>query len=291
MMFFAHPASAQLFESVGTRAQGMGGAFVAIADDSTATWWNPAGLASGAYLSAAVERSMLSAPYEDTTLGVSVAVPSLGFSYYRTRITSIPPSASTEPATAGRQDGGTAIPSPTFVINQVGVTVGQSLSDHVVLASTLKLARADNTRGDQDIGAMLRWGGLRLAAVVRHLYAPDLTVSGTHVGLDRQARVGLAYVQPLNAPVRVNAAFDADLTTTDTAFGRARHLAGGAELTYAQRLGVRAGVSLNTVDDARPAVSAGASVGVRRGVFVDARVTRGDDKALRGWGFDVRATF
>ena len=44
-------AGAQIYESVGIRAQGMGGAFVAVADDATATWWNPAGLASGAYFS------------------------------------------------------------------------------------------------------------------------------------------------------------------------------------------------------------------------------------------------
>jgi len=29
---------------VGARAVGMGGAFVAVADDATAPWWNPAGL-------------------------------------------------------------------------------------------------------------------------------------------------------------------------------------------------------------------------------------------------------
>ena len=40
----ARPASAQLFEAVGIRAQGMGGAFVAVADDATAPYWNPAGM-------------------------------------------------------------------------------------------------------------------------------------------------------------------------------------------------------------------------------------------------------
>ena len=51
----ARPASAQIYETVGIRAQGMAGAFVAVADDSTATWWNPAGLATGAYFSGIVE--------------------------------------------------------------------------------------------------------------------------------------------------------------------------------------------------------------------------------------------
>ena len=35
----------------------MGGAFMAVADDATATWWNPAGLASGAYFNGIIESS------------------------------------------------------------------------------------------------------------------------------------------------------------------------------------------------------------------------------------------
>src|SRR5262245_19879932 len=41
---FASRAAAQTAEVVGTRALGMGGAFVAVADDPTAVYWNPAGL-------------------------------------------------------------------------------------------------------------------------------------------------------------------------------------------------------------------------------------------------------
>ena len=48
---FVHalPAEAQPADAVGVRAQGMGGAFTAVADDATAAWWNPAGLAGGSY--------------------------------------------------------------------------------------------------------------------------------------------------------------------------------------------------------------------------------------------------
>src|SRR5262249_55908215 len=48
-------ALSQVYESVGIRAQGMAGAFVAVADDASATWWNPAGLATGAYVSSIFE--------------------------------------------------------------------------------------------------------------------------------------------------------------------------------------------------------------------------------------------
>src|SRR5213593_698647 len=51
----ARPAEAQSAEAIGVRAQGMGGAFTAVADDATATWWNPAGLAAGAYFNLILE--------------------------------------------------------------------------------------------------------------------------------------------------------------------------------------------------------------------------------------------
>jgi hypothetical protein len=116
-------------------------------------------------------------------------------------------------------------------------------------------------------------------------------VDGVRVGLDRQARVGLAYVQTPQRPVVFNLTFDGDLTTTDTAFGRARHIAAGAELLAQRRFGIRTGFSINTIDEARPAVSVGASVAVQRGTFIDARVTRGNDEGVRGWGADLRLTF
>jgi hypothetical protein len=291
ILLASHPASAQIFESVGTRAQGMAGAFVAVADDASATWWNPAGLATGAYFSALVERDFAKSPNDDNALGVAVAVPSLGVSYYRTRISVIPAAGSTDAAMPGRQDQAVGLPLPTFVVNQWGLTFGQSLGSHLVVASTPKIVRADDTHVDLDLGAMVRFGRLRAAAVVKHLHEPDLTVEGTRVGFDRQVRLGLAFVQPSSSDVAVNAALDADLTSTSTAFGNARHLAGGAELWARHQLGLRAGVSVNTIDELRPALSVGASVAARRGVFVDARLTRGDDEAIKGWGFDLRVTF
>ena len=51
----AAPAAAQIYEAVGTRAQGMGGAFVAVADDASAVYWNPGGLASGAFFGLTID--------------------------------------------------------------------------------------------------------------------------------------------------------------------------------------------------------------------------------------------
>src|SRR6188508_3105783 len=95
----ASPAAAQMWELVGTRAQGMGGAFVAVADDATATYWNPAGLASIPIFDLTLafgrmeqEESDEDRPPEDgprgsrtRSTGFGVALPVLGVSYYGLR--------------------------------------------------------------------------------------------------------------------------------------------------------------------------------------------------------------
>jgi hypothetical protein len=284
----ARPASAQMFEAIGIRAQGMAGAFVAVADDSTATWWNPAGLASGSYFSGVVERSYAPRSQEDATLGVSFAIPSLGLSYYRLRMSEIGP---TGPASADRQAGDTAVERPTVVLNQVGATFGQSVGEHLVIASTFKLVRADAIKGDVDVGAMVKFGAARVGLVVKHLHQPDVLANGVRLeAFDRQVRIGAAYV-PVPAALTVNAALDADLTTTPTAFGSARRLAGGGEVWIRRRLGVRGGISVNTIDELRQSLSAGASVAFQMGLFIDGHITRGDDQATEGWGVDLRVTF
>src|SRR5262249_13825925 len=107
----ARAAHAQVSDAVGVRAQGMNGAFTALADDSTATWWHPAGLASGAYFNAIVEygRQTDKTAGIDRDLdhrGVSVAFPALGLSYYRLTVSEIRPVPSTASSTASRQDPG-----------------------------------------------------------------------------------------------------------------------------------------------------------------------------------------
>jgi hypothetical protein len=282
----ARPVSAQIYETVGIRAQGMAGAFVAVADDSTATWWNPAGLATGAYFSGVVEHRSGDAG-DESTLGVSLMVPSLGLSYYRQRVGAVPLVVSTAAAAGERLEGAGA---PSFVIHQLGVTTGQSLGQYLVLASTAKLMIADQLRGDLDFGAMMKVDSLRLGISAKNLLAPELTSDGFLVEHNRQVRVGAAYAPGARGGVSLIVAGDADLTTTATASGDVRHVAGGAEVR-AGRLGLRGGASFNTIAAARPSFSAGASFGLWAAVFLDAHVTRGDDNAMKAWGFDLRVTF
>src|SRR5512138_2971525 len=95
----ATPAAAQQFEIVGTRAAGMGGAFVAVADDSSATYWNPAGLALGHMFSLVVDRkvtdveaaSLDDPSRHDRASLVTLGMPALGLTHYQLRTTSVTP--------------------------------------------------------------------------------------------------------------------------------------------------------------------------------------------------------
>ena len=133
-------AAAQPFEAVGERALGMGGAFVAVANDSTATWWNPAGLASGPFLDLAFGGASTSAdseyPASRTGAGwISLGTPPLGVSYYRFKITDIRAIPPTGTAEAGREDRAAGEGIRSLSISQFGATVLHTITTGVTWTS------------------------------------------------------------------------------------------------------------------------------------------------------------
>ncbi len=280
-------AAAQAVELVGLRAQGMGGAFTAVADDATATWWNPAGLAGGPFFNGLFEYGRADRPSETRATGLAFAVPSLGFSYYRIPVSQIRPISPTGQPSENRQDQG--------VFSQFGATIGQSLGAHLVVASTLKLTRAlDDTSGGLDIGAMGRYKAFRAGISVKNVTEPAFGSGASRLELARAVRVGAALVeQPRQGRVnQVTVAFDADLTVVPSIVGDERHISGGGEVWMLQRrLGLRGGVAANTIGAARGSASAGVSVGVFSRTYVDAVVTGGSDPVRKGWGAGFRMTF
>lgn len=328
VVFLASPARAQIYETVGTRAQGMGGAFVAVADDATATWWNPAGLAS-VYFSTVFERSSMTEPADMAPAGpawrgdasaFAVSFPALGLSYYRLRISEIAPQAPTQAGEpAGREDLGAAgVVLRSLATSQFGATVGQSLGAHLIIASTFKLVRAGlttatdgsagdslddaanldvplETSGDLDIGAMALIERVRLGVSVKHVNEPAFGDGGSRFVLARQARVGFAFsTAALSTGLRGTAdsltvAIDADLTKTATAFGDARHLAAGVEVSLlGQHLALRGGASTNTVGDVGSSASVGLSLALQSGVYLDGAATFGSDRSRKAWAIGLR---
>jgi hypothetical protein len=324
LLLLAAPASAQLYESVGTRAQGMGGAFVGVADDATASWWNPAGLATGAYFNVVLEKGAMTQPADPGAAspaartrgtGFAAAFPALGLSSYRLQVLNVGPINPTAPGFPGRQpEGGRSVRQ--LLATQFGVTIGQSLGDHLVVGSTLKLVRggvatgtiddADTegldraselevdtrTRGDLDVGAMAWFGKVKLGVNVRNVTRPTFGEGSDETALPRQARGGFSVTSVASGFDAIVLAADADLTRTTTGFGDVRHVAvGGEAWLRGRRFGFRGGLTANTIGERRPSYSTGVSVAPIRGLFIEASKTIGSDESLSGWTSNLRFSF
>jgi F plasmid transfer operon, TraF, protein len=279
----AQAAGAGGMEILGVRAQGMAGAFVAVADDATAAYWNPAGLGTGDFVSLAIERSHVTLPSPGAdapalrTGAVLIGAPPLGAGYYRLGSTHVVP-----------------------------VTVVQSFGDHLNVGGAVKGVWGEGIDGrthgrlDADLGVMVRTEAWRVGLVLRNLaepsFGPEVIAFGGHrYRLERHARLGAA-VFPLDG---LTLAADVDLTTLDTPSasvppgdgGRRRAIAVGAEQKVAPRLVVRGGVRAQTIDGARPSASAGASVALTALLWADVQATGGGDRADRSWTMGLRASF
>ena len=277
------PASAQAagqggVEVLGVRAQGMGGAFVAVADDASAVYWNPAGLATGDFFSILLERSHVGLPAAPgggspalRTGAVLAGAPPLGVGYYRLGST-----------------------------HHVPVTLVQSIGEWVNVGAALKAVLGDGIDGgtharfDADLGVIVRHERWRAGLVVRNLTAPRFgpgpeatALGGDRYRLPRHARAGVALFPRSGLTLAV----DADLTRLETVEGERRAVAAGVEQTLAPRLVLRGGVRVQTVGAARPAASAGGSVGLTSLVWLDVQGTGGGDRGDRAWSAGLRVRF
>jgi hypothetical protein len=186
----------------------------------------------------------------------------------------------------GREDQG--------VLTQFGTTFGQSLGKHFVIASTIKLMHSAETETEFDVGAMMIYGPLRIGATVRNIRQVTLqTDAGNILQLDRQTRVGVAFTGHTKGLIEsATAAFDADLRTFQTFYGEDRRAAGGVEIWMKGRvIGLRGGLSANTIGDSHLSASGGASVALHHGIYLEGQFTRGSDPSRQGWSTGLRLTF
>jgi hypothetical protein len=277
MVWFASgsAASAQIVESVGERALGMGGAFVGVATDSSATWWNPAALATGPFLDLSLGRQVTETAGElplqrDRAFWVALATPPLGASFARFRVSGTP----TAQPRAHREEEGATVSLRSLSASQVGVTLVHSVVSGVHVGTTLKYVRAtprlsiadatgsssdlldtgDSLSGgdgqnafDLDVGVLAVTGALRVGAVVRNVREPEFDVAGAAVSPDagaggstlrlpRQVRAGVAFdAENTAASVPLIVSLDADLRRYTVAGGERRVVAVGAERWFVER--------------------------------------------------------
>jgi hypothetical protein len=319
---FPGAAAAQPFEAIGTRAAGMG-AFVAVADDASAAYWNPAGFASGSFFSLTLDRTAAKVePEGDARSGsrsgllLAIGAPPLGLSYYRLRSTTLgavlPPAAEV----AGNRDQTAAgqVRLQTLVTHHSGATLVQSIAPGIAVGATLKLVRGvasslvqpdgdrkallrdagdllgrGATRLDADLGVMASAGPLKAGLTLRNVTAPTFRTAGDggSLKLERQARAGVS----LAATAGWLMAADLDLTKNVGPVGAVRNFAAGGEGRLARKVRVRGGLQLNTVGDWTPAVTAGGSYAATASLLVDVQVTAGSERAARGWGIAARLGF
>jgi hypothetical protein len=320
LVISAASASAQTFDTVGTRAAGMAGAFVAVADDASAAYWNPGGFAAGNFFKMVLDRSTAKVnpgtiEGGDSASGVLVAlgIPALGLSYYRLRSTTLWTGGQANPSRSERSPGVDELRMDTLITHHSGVTLVQSIARGVAIGTTLKVVRgvaasaivADTDREgllgrteltgkgtskfDADIGIMAAAGLFKAGVTVRNLTQPGFTTGrgGPELSLDRQARAGIAIAVRDGWAV----AADLDLTRGTTPAGRVRDFALGTEGRLGRKAFVRGGLRLNTAAGGGPSVAAGASYAVMGSVLVDAQVTGGSDRSHRGWGVAARFVY
>jgi hypothetical protein len=283
---------------VGTRASGMAGAFVAVADDATAVYWNPAGVATGSIVSVVLDagrfqlgasRLQSAEDQEDTSAMVALSATSFGLAYYRlgTYVTSA------EPAVSGhdsREEVGHSVHALTT--NTLGVSLVQSIGHNIVVGVTPKFVWAAGARkGDVDAGVMVWVNHVRFGVVGRNLTTPEFGDDSSPFELNREVRVGGAWGSGWTGISRVIVAVDGDVMSRPTPDGDRRDVAAGLETWWMnQRLGLRGGVRRSTIGDARAAVAAGISAGLKPGMLWEAHVVRGREDEF-SWSVGVRMTF
>jgi hypothetical protein len=305
-----HVAAAQTvpIESVGERALGMGGAFVAVADDATAVAWNPAGLATG-------RLAGMTIGWHQLQLGNQDAAPAPGARRQRTTLTSfgtLPLGLSlntidvSEIVTAS--DG--SLETRTFHANVWGVSLLQTVFPDVVVGGTVKLLRggqavapvgaatagdalasagdadiARHTTMDFDLSAMANAPKLRIGLLLKNLRSPQFS-EDPDAGrpLKRQGRIGVAFL-PVDG---VTLAMDLDLNTVDLMGGLRRMCAVGGEAALGSRLSVRSGIRWSVKGAHDPIGSIGASVRLSRAFWIDGHYAGGKTDEAREMGVALR---
>ena len=309
MLFGSTPAFGQVrFELLGSRALGMAGAFVAVADDASAFHWNPAGAVKGSPISVTVGWDDLqfgdskAPPFAGAASGqnllTAVYGPPIGFSYGYMKLAQV----------VGVRDDGTAIVE-SLTIHHLGGTISWPVIQGLTVGGTGKYLRGQAAIGetltatadealnqgldfggpkdgafDVDAGVMAEFGPVKAGVTFKNLLQPTFVGdSGIAIQLKRLIRLGLA----VTPGAGLTLAFDVDLDTADPLVGLRRMMALGGESRLGSSFALRGGVRWSREGEWQPITAVGASFRIYGRSWIDGYATysRSND---RGWGIALR---
>jgi len=259
LLFATNAATQSRGMHLGARAASMGGAFTGVADDATAFYWNPAGIALGAFLGAGMYHGREHSDrggsvFEDRASGLSLEYTFMGVAF-----------------TQFRQSVGVDGDHRGLDTFDVAVSVLQSLPiDNLVVAGTIHYLSGTTSLGDMesgsnswdvDLGVMYERNGVfRVGLMLSHLREARFVLpNDERLRVPRHARAGISVRLPQSFLI----AFDSDLSTQGPSSDPWREISLGAEKGLLdRRLFIRAGLRAEVGSNlgSRPALSLGAGV-------------------------------
>jgi hypothetical protein len=256
---------------VGARALGMGGAFVALADDSTATYWNAAGLpgikhfdfdfvqqGNGALSSGLND---VDSQYMFISGGMNLGddIGALGVGFLRYGVKDIPyvpvqvVNAGDAPVTNGTfdtQDLGLMLAYGRKITQ--GLNLG--LGFKYLHGGTVNLPGGDATYSDSglDLGVLIKFGewtrslrGLNLGLTVQDLYNSGVTWVNTPTdptdSVGTNVKLGLSYTPDFDFLKLSKSKWNMVVVDLDTKYSPVMLLHYGSEFWYKDTVGLRAG--------------------------------------------------
>jgi len=179
-------------------------------------------------------------------------------------------------------------------VSQFGATVGHSITQPLVVATTVKLVNArGDTQADLDVGVMGSFGPVRLGLAVRDLRNPTYGSGSDALELGRRARAGASVAASRRGALdRLVVAFDADLNAALAGGHEEQDVTAGVETWWlGERLGLRGGAGRNVASGGGSFGALGVSVMPYPRLNIEGAMTKGSDFARDRWTLGLRVTF
>jgi hypothetical protein len=255
IILLGHSSFAQDFFFDSPRVAAMGGANVAIADDSDAVFYNPAGLGSSTNNDISANYGSLLGDVSQQSIVGSVGLGEygkVGFGYDLTVVNSIPLTNSS----------GNSIGTSDFYSSETVISYGFPVYDWLLLgAKAHKLSSGLSEYYGEGyglgMGFLLKpFQNFNLGLLIENIYATDFTWNnGSHEKIVKKATLGLSF-----QPIHNRILFAADLrgnTVGDIYSGSI-----GGEITFVEWLKIRLGTLFSKDDNANYIGTGSAGLGI-----------------------------